>query len=92
MPTSTEARIVVEIEDITAPATFSRLSDALAALWASLRELPLGWQQHEAYRYFLGEGAEQRVEDHLARGEMVLSFAMAGRSHLVRVRREKPVA
>ncbi|WP_345289567.1 hypothetical protein [Kitasatospora albolonga] len=32
----------VEIEDVTAPAVFARLPDALAALWEALRVLPLG--------------------------------------------------
>ncbi|GAA2751502.1 MULTISPECIES: hypothetical protein [Kitasatospora] len=77
----------VSIEDITEPATFSRLPDAVAALWESLRVLPLGWTQYEAYRYFFGPGAVERVEDFLSReGELVLSFRMAGRSHAVRVR------
>ncbi|KJK55113.1 hypothetical protein [Saccharothrix sp. ST-888] len=78
--------VTVSIEDITPPATFSRLPDALVALWEALRVLPLGWTQYEAYRYFLGPGAEQRVAAFLARdGELTLSFTMAGRSHAVRV-------
>ncbi|GAA3024864.1 hypothetical protein GCM10020229_75470 [Kitasatospora albolonga] len=76
----------VEIEDVTAPAVFARLPDALAALWEALRVLPLGWTQYEAYRYFLGPGAVDRVTESLERdGELRLSFAMGGRSHLVSV-------
>ncbi|GAA2149261.1 hypothetical protein GCM10009760_42160 [Kitasatospora kazusensis] len=82
----TGRRITVSIEGITAPATFQRLPDALAALWEALRVLPLGWTQYEAYRYFFGPGAVQRVEGFLERdGELTLSFALAGRSHAVRV-------
>ncbi|MER5867953.1 hypothetical protein [Kitasatospora sp. NPDC002040] len=76
----------VSIEDITAPATFSHLPDALAALWEALRVLPLGWTQYEAYRFFFGPGVVERVTEFLDRdGELTLSFAMAGRSHLVQV-------
>lgn len=79
--------VTVSIEDITEPATFSRLPDALEALWEALRVLPLGWTQYEAYRYFFGPGAVERVAEFLERdGELTLSFAMAGRSHAVRVR------
>ncbi|MDH6129657.1 hypothetical protein [Kitasatospora sp. GP82] len=78
--------VTVSIEDITAPATFNQLSDALVALWEALRVLPLGWTQYQAYRYFFGPGAEQRVAEFLERdGELTLSFTMAGRSHAVRV-------
>jgi hypothetical protein len=78
--------VTVSIDGITEPATFSRLPDALAALWEALRVLPLGWTQYEAYRYFFGAGAVERVQAFLDRdGELTLSFAMAGRSHAVRV-------
>ncbi|AUG79824.1 hypothetical protein CFP65_5113 [Kitasatospora sp. MMS16-BH015] len=74
----------VEIEDITAPATFANLADALAALWEALRALPLGWTQAEAYRYFLGPDGVERVEAFLERDDqLVLTFAMAGRTHAV---------
>ncbi|GAA4865481.1 hypothetical protein ACGFX4_30270 [Kitasatospora sp. NPDC048365] len=76
----------VSIEDITEPATFTRLPDALDALWQSLRVLPLGWTQYEAYRYFFGPGAVERVETFLARdGRLTLSFHMAGRAHAIRL-------
>ncbi|WP_441250100.1 hypothetical protein [Kitasatospora sp. McL0602] len=79
-------QVTVSIEDITAPATFSHLPDALTALWEALRVLPLGWTQYDAYRYFFGPGAVERVEAFLDRnGELTLSFAMAGRHHTVRV-------
>ncbi|MEW1912820.1 hypothetical protein AB0442_31030 [Kitasatospora sp. NPDC085895] len=77
----------VSIEDVTTPATFNRLDDALAALWDALRALPLGWTQYDAYRYFLTEDdAPRRVAEFLARdGYLALSFTMAGRPHAVRV-------
>ncbi|MDH6575821.1 hypothetical protein [Kitasatospora sp. MAP5-34] len=79
--------VVVEIEGVMAPAEFRNLGDAVAALWESLRVLPLGWTQFEAYRYFFDTaGAEERVRTFLERDRcLVLSFAMAGRSHAVRV-------
>lgn len=76
----------VSIEDVTTSATFAHLPDALAALWEALRVLPLGWTQYEAYRYFFGAGAVERVNEFLDRdGELTLSFAMGGRSHLVQL-------
>lgn len=79
--------MTVEIEDITGPATFSQLPDALNALWQALRVLPLGWVQHEAYRYFLGPDAVERVAAFLERdGQLRLTFSMAGRLHTVSVR------
>lgn len=79
--------ITVEIEDITAPATFTDLAAAVAAVWDSLRALPLGHCQYEAYEYFFGEGAVERVREFLERdGQLALSFDMAGRPHAVWVR------
>jgi len=76
----------VVIEDVTEPHTFVQLPDALSALWESLRALPLGNTQYEAYRFFFGEGAVERVEQFLARdGRLSLTFTMAGRAHEVRV-------
>ncbi|MFC9329381.1 hypothetical protein [Kitasatospora sp. NPDC057015] len=78
--------VTVEIEDIVRPAEFNRLPDAVAALWAALRMLPLGWTQYEAYRRFLGPGAVRRVEESIERdGELTLAFRMAGRVHLIRI-------
>jgi hypothetical protein len=87
MSDAVRRQVLVEIEDITQPATFSNLPDALAALWESLRVLPLDGVQMDAYRYFFGEGAEQRVRNLIEhRGEVLLAFEMAGRAHAVRVR------
>jgi len=90
--TVTERRTVqgpftVSIEDVTEPATFKRLDDALVALWEALRALPLGWTQYDAYRYFLTRwDAVACVTDFLERdGYLSLTFTMAGRSHYVRV-------
>jgi len=81
--------VTVEIEDITMLAHFPDLAAAAAALWESLRALPLGNVQYEAYREFLGAGVVERIEEFLQRdGELTLSFAMAGRSHAVWVRPE----
>ncbi len=79
--------VTVSIEDITHPATFYQLSDALLALWGSLRELSLGDTQYGAYEYFLTRpDAVERVTEFLARdGRLDLSFSLAGRSHLVSI-------
>ncbi|MER5641205.1 hypothetical protein ABT095_30180 [Kitasatospora sp. NPDC002227] len=85
-PRTPGAPVTVCIEGITAPASFAHLADALAALWEALRVLPLGWNQYEAYRYFFGPGAVERVEAFLERdGELTLSFAMAGETYAVRL-------
>ncbi|WP_371484758.1 hypothetical protein [Kitasatospora sp. NBC_00315] len=78
----------VEIEDVTLPATFTRLPDALAALWSSLRALPLGAQQYDAYQYFLTRpNAAEHVAGYIEQdGELALSFRMEDRVHAVWVR------
>ncbi|MFJ1755798.1 hypothetical protein [Kitasatospora sp. NPDC088134] len=76
----------VSIEDITEPASFRFLADALASLWSTLRTLPLGWTQYEAYRYFFGPGAADRTAAFLARdGQLRLTFVLLGRTRLLRV-------
>ncbi|MEV6979038.1 ATP-binding protein [Kitasatospora sp. NPDC093806] len=80
--------VVVEIEGITCPATFGRLPDALAAVWDSLRVLPLGAVQYDAFGHVLsGPGAVDRAARVIRReGGLSLSIAMNGRAHLVSVR------
>ncbi|MFD8484024.1 hypothetical protein [Kitasatospora sp. NPDC059673] len=76
----------VSIEGITESASFVSLADALASLWGTLRTLPLGWTQYEAYRYFFGPGATQRTEGFLARdGHLLLSFILLGQTRVIRV-------
>jgi len=78
--------VTVTIEGIADPARFTRLQDALPAIWESLRRLPLGSHQYESFREFFGEGAVDRVEDFLQRdGQLTLTFAMAGQYHAVRI-------
>ncbi|WP_344467594.1 hypothetical protein [Kitasatospora kazusensis] len=83
-----EGPVTVEIGGVTGPATFARLPDALAALWQSLRPLPLGAVQYDAYEYFLNRpDSSERVAEFLKRdGELQLTFAMGGVTHVVRVR------
>jgi hypothetical protein len=82
------ASVTVEISGVTGPATFSNLRAAVDALWQSLRVLPLGWNQYQAYRLmFEGPDAVERVADFLARdGSLQLTFVMAGEIHSVSVR------
>ncbi|GAA1186382.1 hypothetical protein F4556_003312 [Kitasatospora gansuensis] len=83
----TTTAVTVSIEGITEPATFKHLPDALAALWESLRVLPLGAVQADAYQYFLTRpDAVERVTEFLTRdGRLDLSFALVGWSHLVTI-------
>ncbi|MDH6579224.1 hypothetical protein [Kitasatospora sp. MAP5-34] len=78
--------VTVSVDGILDPLA-APLPQALGALWEVLRALPLGWTQFEAYRYFFDTpGAEERVSTFLERDRcLVLSFAMDGRSHVVRV-------
>ncbi|GAA2774260.1 MULTISPECIES: hypothetical protein [Kitasatospora] len=91
---SGEGPVVVEIEGITAPARFDRLSDAAAAIWHSVRALPLGNTQYEAYRYFFTRpDAVERCREFIDRDTgLTLSFRMNGRSHRVRIQPAKPTA
>ncbi|MFJ9950323.1 ATP-binding protein [Kitasatospora sp. NPDC091207] len=84
----TSGAVVVEIEGITVPATFGRLPDALTAVWDSLRVLPLGAVQYDAFGHVLsGPEAVGRAARMIRReGGLILSFAMNGRAHLVSVR------
>ncbi|MFD7982083.1 hypothetical protein ACFV4M_01715 [Kitasatospora indigofera] len=85
---STDGAVVVEIEDVTTPARFQHLPDALAALWRSLRELPLGADQSDAFEYFLTRReAAARVREFLVRdGSLTLTLRMDGRLHSVLIR------
>lgn len=85
--------VTVEIENITRPAEFTSLASAVEALWGSLRALPLGWEQYQAYALFFGEGAVQRVESFLERdGQLTLSFGLAGTSHALHIRPSAPAS
>ncbi|GAA2137357.1 hypothetical protein GCM10009760_17760 [Kitasatospora kazusensis] len=79
----------VTIEGVTEPATFKQLCDALAALWKSIRVLPLGWDQASAYeRFLVGADAPANVvrllEERSPR-PLEVTFTMDGRTHVVRV-------
>ncbi|MFD8594253.1 hypothetical protein ACFV1L_04575 [Kitasatospora sp. NPDC059646] len=83
----TQSGYAVSIEGITETTSFASLADAIASLWATLRTLPLGWTQYEAYRYFFGPGAAERTEAFLARdGQLLLSFILLGRTRVIQVR------
>lgn len=90
--TSEDSPVVVEIQGITAPATFRRLPDAVMAVWESLRALPLGSTQYEAYKFFMTRpDAVERINEFLDRdGQLDLSFSLDNCSHAVRFRRVAP--
>ncbi|MFG2821696.1 hypothetical protein ACGFX4_19975 [Kitasatospora sp. NPDC048365] len=80
-------RYETEIEGITALAEFSRLDDAVSAVWNSVRALPIGHTQYAAYEVFFGDGAVDRVQDLFKRhGEVRLSFRLCDRSHSIVIR------
>lgn len=81
----------VEIQGQVSPAEFAHLEDALAALWGSLRVLPLGYEQASTYEDFLtGPGAVDNVRRLLAdpyrHGKLELTFTMAGEKCAVTIR------
>ncbi|MDH6576953.1 hypothetical protein [Kitasatospora sp. MAP5-34] len=79
--------VTVEIERVIAPATFPNLRSATDALWTSLRALPLGSTQYEAYKLFFGPDVVERVSEFLDRdGHLHLCFALQGRPHSVWIR------
>ncbi|MFI9270645.1 hypothetical protein ACIGXM_08035 [Kitasatospora sp. NPDC052896] len=81
--------VTVELTGIAQPATFARVSDALAALWESIRVLPLGSLQHNWFREMLtGPEALPRTEESLQRhGEgLELPFTLADGPHLLTLR------
>jgi hypothetical protein len=83
-----DGAVIVEIEDVTRPALFRHLPDALAALWRSLRELPLGADQADAFQYFHPRrDAANRVRDILDQdGSLSLTLRLEGRFHAVHIR------
>lgn len=80
--------VTVELTDITEPATFARLGDALAALWESMQALPLGRKQYLAYELFLTrpDAVERAAEFLQQEGRLELSFGLADGPHVLRVR------
>lgn len=91
---SADGPVIAEIEGVTAPARFRHLPDALAALWRSLRELPLSELQADAFEYFLTRpNAAEHVRGFLDRdGRLDLTFRLDGRPHSVTVYPATPPA
>ncbi|MGE7439429.1 MULTISPECIES: hypothetical protein [Kitasatospora] len=89
-PSTDDIPVVVEIEGIAAPAAFTHLPDALAAVWDALKPLPLGTLQADAFRYFLTRpDAAERATEFLRRdGRLDLSFTLHGQPHTVRLRHQ----
>ncbi|MFJ2579740.1 hypothetical protein [Kitasatospora aureofaciens] len=70
--------VVVEVRGVSGPARFARLPDALAALLASLRALPLSAEQREYFDELFGPSGVQRIGDRLATFGEVRSLAFLG--------------
>ncbi|MDH6137157.1 hypothetical protein P3T37_006589 [Kitasatospora sp. MAA4] len=84
--------VTVELSGITEPATFARLSDALAALWESMRVLPLDAFSADCFHYYLTRpDAVQRVSETLEHsGDLALSFGLPDGPHVMHVRPALP--
>ncbi|GAB2700886.1 hypothetical protein [Kitasatospora kifunensis] len=85
---------VVEIEGITPPTRFTRLSDALAALWGSVKVLPLDRDQLRFVGFCLtNPNAVEAATEKLARdGAMVLTIYLSDGLHRLTIRPATPEA
>ncbi|WP_395294743.1 hypothetical protein ACF9IK_15195 [Kitasatospora hibisci] len=70
--------VTVEVGGLTGPAQFAELSDALAALLASLRALPLSSEQQDYFDDLLGPPAVQAIGHRLATYGEVRALAFIG--------------
>jgi hypothetical protein len=78
--------VVVEVRGVTGPARFARLADALDALLASLRALPLSSEQREYFDELFGPSGMQRIGYRLVMFGEVRSLAFLDITpYLVRV-------
>ncbi|MET9180899.1 hypothetical protein ABZX88_22150 [Kitasatospora aureofaciens] len=78
--------VVVEVKGVTEPAQFSKLPDALSALLASLRSLPLSIEQLDYFDELFGPGSVHRIGHRLAPYGEVRSLAFLGLTpHLVKL-------
>ncbi|WP_030232392.1 hypothetical protein [Streptomyces sp. NRRL S-350] len=78
--------VVVEIKGITEPAQFAKLPDALSALLASLRALPLGIEQLEYFDELFDPGSVQRIGHRIVAYGEVRALAFLGLTpHVVKV-------
>ncbi|MFC8715810.1 hypothetical protein [Kitasatospora sp. NPDC057198] len=73
--------MTVSIPGVMAERTCPTVEAAGRTLWATLRALPLGWDQAEAYRVLLHDPG--LMEMHLARGPQRLAFTLDGRTREV---------
>ena len=77
--------VTADIEGVMEPQQ-AQLPKAITALWETMRTLPLGNYQYEAFDYFFGEGAEQRVQQAIEQdGELQLTFRLEGELRSVRI-------
>ncbi|MDH6114356.1 hypothetical protein P3T36_000757 [Kitasatospora sp. MAP12-15] len=93
-PETEPGPVIVELTGIMPPATFPRLPEALAALWQSMRTLPLSDLQHDWFGYYL---TRPDAVEHVSRtlecdGKLTLSFSLrdSPEQHLLRVRLAPP--
>ncbi|MFI9269793.1 hypothetical protein ACIGXM_03605 [Kitasatospora sp. NPDC052896] len=83
--------VVVEIEGVTPPTVFGRLSVSMDALWASMRHLPLDDFTMLAYQLFLtGPHAVENVIRLLDSGALSLGFTLAGETRRLKISRANP--
>lgn len=88
-PTPVLGPFKVAIEDLVPEATFTRLEDATAALWGSIKMLPLGWNQAASYHDLLVRPGAVENLTRLLRwrgGKLDVTFTLEGRTHVVTIR------
>ncbi|MFI9269784.1 hypothetical protein ACIGXM_03550 [Kitasatospora sp. NPDC052896] len=86
--------VVVEIEGVTPPTVFGRLSVSMDALWASVRHLPLDDFTMLAYQLFLtGPQAVENVIRLLESvGPLSLGFTLSGETRQLKISRANSTA
>ncbi|MFI9275415.1 hypothetical protein ACIGXM_32620 [Kitasatospora sp. NPDC052896] len=86
--------MTVEVPDITKPATFARIADALAAAWQSLQPLSLTKIERRWLECMLTSPEAKLVaaESFERFGEWVMPFQIGGVSHELRMRPVSAVA
>jgi hypothetical protein len=84
----TPGPVVVELTGVTPPARFTRLADALAATWESMKLLPLSNAYYCAFELMLVRPrVVERMSERLAEeGTVTITFMLPDGAHLFRIR------
>lgn len=81
-------RLTVSVEGFMPVTEFDTIAGARLVLWATLRQLPLGYDQATAFHELLVDRRGERLEQLLAhRPGTELTFVLEGQPHRVRIAR-----